>query len=73
MLAIVFFSKAMGRNLRTLMLRHKDMLSNNPGIDIEAVLSNPNMTLYEVDTVVTSKGNGYVRDVASTMPKMPGR
>lgn len=55
----LFYSQAMAKNLRTLVLRHKEMIATHPKIDMQAVLDNPNMTLYEFDSVVTCKGGGY--------------
>jgi hypothetical protein len=50
----------MGNNLRTLLMRHLSVMKQHPTLDIDAVVANPNLTLYEFDTLITSKSAGFV-------------
>lgn len=51
----------MGGNLRTLLLRHLSVMRENPKLDIDAIVANPHLLLYEFDTLITSKSAGFVR------------
>lgn len=57
----VFYSRAMGGNLRTVLQRHLSVMAQNPKLDVDAIVANPNLTLYEFDTLITSKCAGFVR------------
>lgn len=50
----------MGGNLRTVLLRHLSVMRENPKLDVDAIVANPNLTLYEFDTLITSKCAGFV-------------
>lgn len=50
----------MGGNLRTVLLRHLSVMKQNPDLDVDAIVANPNLTLYEFDTLITSKCGGFV-------------
>lgn len=50
----------MGGNLRTLLQRHLSVMKQNPKLDVDAIVANPNLTLYEFDTLITSKCGGFV-------------
>lgn len=58
---LVFYSRAMGGNLRTVLMRHLDVMRQNPKLDIDAIVANPNMTIYEFDTLITSRAGQFVR------------
>lgn len=53
----------MGGNLRTVLQRHLSVMKQNPKLDVDAIIANPNLTLYEFDTLITSKCGGFVRPV----------
>jgi len=55
----LFYSKAMAKNLRVLFLRHQRILRQHPDLDVDAILDNPNMTLYEFDTTCTRVCGGF--------------
>lgn len=55
----LFYSRAMGGNLRTVLQRHLSVMRQNPKLDVDAIIANPNLTIYEFDTLITSKCGGF--------------
>lgn len=54
------YSRAMAKNLRTLLKRHKKHFEHDERIfSLDQVFKNPNQTLYEFDNQVTSRLAGY--------------
>lgn len=50
----------MGSNLRDIFMKHLPIMRQHPTLDVDAVIANPNMTLYEFDTLVSSVCGGFV-------------
>ncbi|GAA6001257.1 hypothetical protein JCM10207_007489 [Rhodosporidiobolus poonsookiae] len=53
------YSKAMAKNLRTMLARHTDTFKTHPKLDWEAIYGNPNMSLFEFDSLVTAPLAGF--------------
>lgn len=53
------YSKAMAKNLRTLLWRHKEQFSHDTRLDWSALFGNPHQTLYEFDSLVTRVLGGF--------------
>ncbi|GAA5868956.1 hypothetical protein JCM8547_003232 [Rhodosporidiobolus lusitaniae] len=53
------YSKAMAKNLKTLLARHADTFRSHPKLDFGAIFGNPNMSLFEFDSLVTAPLAGF--------------
>lgn len=53
------YSKAMATNLQRIVRKHEKVLRTHPTVEVDAVLDNPHMTLYEFDSIVTSVCGGF--------------
>ncbi|GAA5971557.1 hypothetical protein JCM11641_000638 [Rhodosporidiobolus odoratus] len=55
----MFFSRAMARNLRTLLARNAGTFESHPKLDWEVIFGNPYQSLFEYDSLVTAPLAGY--------------
>lgn len=55
----LIYSRAMAKNLRTLVKRHMHILEKDDRLDLDAIFNNPHQTLYEFDTTVTRVIGGF--------------
>ncbi|BGP38189.1 hypothetical protein JCM10449v2_002118 [Rhodotorula kratochvilovae] len=58
------YSRAMGKNLKTLLARHAKTFRGDPRLDWEAIYGNPHTTLFEFDALVTAPLGGHKTAVA---------
>ncbi|GAA5835765.1 hypothetical protein JCM9279_004641 [Rhodotorula babjevae] len=58
------YSRAMGKNLKTLLTRHATMLKKHPKLDWSAIHDNPYTTLFEFDALVTAPLAGFDTAIA---------
>lgn len=71
MWSAVYYSRAMGGNMRTVFQRHLPVMKQHPTLDVDAVLANPNLTLYEFDNLVTRVCGGFVSPAMVCFPLSP--